>query len=880
MLFRRDRAEHDLDDEIRDYIERETQDNIAAGMSPAEARHAAQRKFGRPVLNVKEDTRAVWGWVWFERLWQDLRHGTRMLAKNPGFTIIAVSSLAIGIGINSAIFSLADALFLRPLPVPHSGDVVTLDSTNLRGPSGVSYRDYVDFRDHSRSFAGLVAGTEFTLGLSTHPDALPKMTLGMLVTGNFFNVLGVEPELGRVFLPSEDQVPGRDAVTVLSHELWTQQFAADPSIVGRKVRISGIDFTVIGVVPEKFTGLDLYVHPSLYVPLMMQPRLSTSSDDHLLESRSQRDLTVKGRLKPGVTLEHARAELEVIAKNLERTYPDTNRNVGALVNTELQERFRSDPIDSQLSEMLIALAAAVLLVACANIASLLLSRSRVRSREIALRLAIGAGRPRLIRQLLTESLLIAVAGGGLGVAVAYAGVAYFSRLEIPSDLPIRIVVQLDHRALLVCLAASVLSSILFGLAPALQTTRPNVVDALKTAGADTPGRRRFLGRNVLVIGQVTASMALLLVAATLYDGFRTVLTAGPGFRLDHLLMMSFNPSLVRYNQAQSQQFFKQLADRARNAAGVKSVALANVIPMGAGGDEVTIVPEGYQFPKGQESVDVICNTIDENYFDTMRIPIVSGRAFRAADTATAPRVAIVNEELARHYWPAQNPIGKRFRLDDAKGPWFEIVGVAKTTRYRWFAEPPTDSLYLALTQHPRPRITLLAESYGDPSSLLAPLREVVRGLDANQPIFDVRTMEDLYQARAVSNPNMIVQTIAAMGLVGLLLALVGLYGLVSFSAGRRTREIGIRMAIGAERTSVLHMVMRQGLRLSLIGVGVGLIAGFGADHAMGAILQDTQTDWRMYALVPPMLLAVTLLAAYIPARRASRIDPMKALRYE
>jgi putative ABC transport system permease protein len=880
MLFRRGHAEQDLDDEICDYIERETQDNIAAGMPPAEALQAAQRKFGRPVLNIKEDTRAVWGWVWLERLWQDLCHGSRMLAKNPGFTFIAVSSLAIGIGINSAIFSLADALLLRPLAISHPAGVVTVDSTNLTGASRVSYRDYIDFRDHSRSFSGLIAGSEFALGFSKRPDAVPRMTMGMLVSGNFFSVLGVEPALGRTFLPQEDQEPGRDAVVVLSHELWVEQFAADPAIIGHKVRLSGIDFTVIGVVPEKFTGIDLYVHPSLYVPLMMSPRIITSSDDHLLESRSRRDLIVKGRLKPSVTLNQARAELQVIAKDLERSYPDTNRNVGALVNTELQERFRQDAVDSQLSAMLLALAAAVLLVACANVAGLLLSRSRVRSREIALRLAIGAGRPRLVRQLLTESVLIAVAGGVLGIAAAYAGVSYLSRLEVPSDLPIRISVQLDHRALLVCLAAAVISSLLFGLAPALQTTRLNLVDALKTAGADTPAHRRLLGRHLLVIGQITASMALLLVAGTLYDSFRSVLNGGPGYRTDHLLMMSFDPSLVRYSQGQSQEFFKQLAVRAANAAGAKSVALASVIPMGTGQDGISIVPEGYQFPKGKENVDVMSSSINEGYFDIMHIPIVSGRAFRATDTATSPQVAIVNQELAGHYWPGQSPIGKRFRLDDRKGPWFEIVGVAKTTRYLWFAEPPTEFVYLALTQHPRQRVTLLAESFGDPASLVTPLREVVRGIDAGQPIFDVRTMEDLYRVRAVENPNMIIETIAAMGLVGLILALVGLYGLVSYSTGRRTREIGIRMAIGGQRVSVLRMVMRQGLRLALIGIGTGLIVGFGAEKTMNAILSDTQIDWRVYLFLAPLMLAITLLAAYFPARRASRVDPMRALRYE
>ena len=880
MIFGRRREEADLDDEIRDYIDRETQDNIAAGMRPLEARQSAQRKFGRPILNIKEDTRAVWGWLWLERLWQDLRHGSRLLRKNPGFTIVAVSSLAIGIGINCAIFSLADAMLLRPLPVPHPEDVVTVNSVSLNGASRLSYRDYVDFRDHNRNFSGLVAFTNVTVGLSTRPDAIPQLKMGMLVTGNFFRALGVVPEPGRGFLPQEDQAPGRDAVVVLSHELWEQQFASDPAVAGRKVRLSGIDFTVVGVTPASFTGLDLYVHPALYVPIMMAPRLSTSSEDHLLEARGQRDLTVKGRLKPGIALGEARAELQVIARNLEHSYPDTNRNVGVGVNTERQERIRQDPIDAQLVEMLLALAATVLLVACANVASLLLSRAHVRSREIALRLSIGAGRSRLVRQLLTESLLIALGGGALGVVIAYAGVRFFDRIEIPTDLPIRIAVHLDQRVLWVCIAASVVSSILFGLAPALQTTRLNLVGALKTAGADAPGRRRLLGRNILVVGQVTASMVLLLVATTMFHGFRSSMSNGPGYRTDHLLMMSFDPGLIRYSEPQAQQFFQQIRERARTLTGVKSAALASTIPMGTDQDGATIVPEGYQFPQGKETVDVMSTTVDGPYFDTLGLTILRGRPFRAADTASAPHVAVVNEQLANHYWPGQDPIGKRFRLDGRNGQWVEIVGLAKISKYLWFMEPPTEFAYFPLTQHPQRRITLLAESYADPAALVAPLRDLVRSLDANQPIYNVRTMEDYYHKRAVSNPDMIVETVGAMGLTALILSLVGLYGLVAYTAGRRTREIGIRMAIGAQQSSVLRMVIRHGLRLALVGIGTGLALGFGAERALNAIFSSSGVDWAVYLLIAPALLAITLLAAYVPARRASRVDPMKALRYE
>jgi predicted permease len=667
---------------------------------------------------------------------------------------------------------------------------------------------------------------------------------------------------------------------VLSHDLWQQQFASDPAVIGRKVRLSGIDFIVVGVAPERFTGMDQYLRPALYIPIMMSPRINNDPNDHLLEARSQRDLFVKGRLKSGVALDQARAELQVIARNLERSYPDTNRNVGVAVNTELLARIKQDRTDAEILGMLTALAAAVLLMACANVALLLLSRARVRAREIALRLAIGAGRTRLIRQLLTESLLLAIIGGVLGIAVAYAGVLFFRRIEIPTDLPVKISLQLDQRVLWVSLAASLASAVLFGLAPALQTTRPNLVNTLKTAGADAPGRRRLFGRNLLVSGQVAASMVLMLVATTMFHGLRSALGQDLGYRTDHLLMMSFNPSLVRYSDAQAQQFFRQVAERARSTAGVKSAALAATFPMNSDQDGTAIIPEGYQFPQGKESVFVLANTVDENYFDTMAVPIVRGRPFRVTDTASTPRVAIVNEELAKHYWPGQDPVGKRFRLDDRNGPWIQIVGVTKTGKYTWIAEPPTEFLYFPLAQRPRSQITLLAQSFGDPVGLVAPLRDVVRALDANQPIYDVRTMENYFQKRAVSNTNMIVETVGAMGVIGLILALVGLYGLVAYTASRRTREIGIRMAIGAQRGSVLRMVMRQGLRLAVIGIVTGLVLSVGAERVLNSIFSTSGADWPVYLLVAPALLAVTLLAAYIPARRASRVDPTTALRYE
>jgi predicted permease len=889
MTFRH-RQEDDLDREIRDYIERETNANIALGMPTADARHAAMRKFGRPALNVKEDTRAVWGWIWLERLWQDLRHGTRMLRKTPGFTFVAVLSLAIGIGANSAMFSFADALLFRPLPVLRPSEVVTVNWTSPTGHFGeftfsaASYRDYADLRDRSRSFTGLAAFTIQNYGLSTRADQLPQLRMGLLMTGNFFQVMGVAPALGRAFLPEEDRVPGRDAVVVLSHDCWQKQFAADPSVLGRKVWLNGVPFTIIGVAPERFTGMDQVTRPSFYVPIMMWPRLTQSPQDRPLEARDQRSLTIKGRLRSGVSTAQAEAELVTIAKDLERAYPDTNHNQTVNVRTEIATRIQQSPPDAMFVAMLCTLAGAVLLVACANVAGLLLSRVGVRSREIALRLAIGASRRRLIRQLLTESLLIALAGGLAGLGVGYAGAQLFHRIQIPSDLPIVISFQVDRRALLFSLAVAFLSTILFGLIPALQTTRTDLISALKTSGTNLAGHRRLWGRNFLVVGQVAVSLVLLVVSTTLFRGFRSELLRGPGYRTDHLLMMSFDPSLVHYTEAQSQQFYQQLVERARLVPGVKSATLTFAIPLGAdSGDFVAMIPEGFHLAKGQEGVSIFANSVGENYFETMNIPLVDGRGLLVTDTANAPHVAVVNETFARHYWPGQSAVGKRFRINDATGPWLQIVGVAKTSKYFWITEPPMEFVYLPLAQRPHSHMRLLVQSVGPPGALSAPLREVVHSLDANQPIYDVRTMQEYFDVRAVRTCSVIVETVGAMGVMGVLLSIIGLYGLVAYAAGRRTREIGIRMAIGAQRSTVLRMMMRQGLVLALIGTAIGFALALAAIRTMTSSFIfsfSPANGFLTYLLVVPALLAVTLLAAYIPARRASRVDPTTALRYE
>jgi macrolide transport system ATP-binding/permease protein len=821
-------------------------------------------------------------------LWQDVRYGFRMLAASPGFTTVAVLSLAIGIGANCAIFSFADALLLRPLPVARPGDVLTAGSRSsieaLNASSLVSsYRDYVDIRDRNKSFDGLAAFSYLTVGFANDPTATPKLKMGMMASSNLLPLMGVDPTIGRTFRADEDQVPGRDAVVVLGRTMWEQEFASDAGVLGRSVRINGVPFTVIGVAPGSFTGMNQVVRSDFFVPLMMSPRVINDKRTGSLEARDVRNLRLKGRLKPGTTQAQAQSELTAIAADLERAYPATNKNQQFFVKTELQSRIAEDPPDAMLIAMLSTLAIAVLLVACGNVAGLLTSRAPVRAREMALRLAIGAGRARIVRQLITESLLVAVAGGVLGLGVGYAGMLLFRQIEIPSELPIALAFQMDRRALLFSLAVAVASAVIFGLVPALQASRTDLAAIVKASDAVAPGRRHRWGRAVLTTAQVAVSVVLLVVAMFMYRGFRQELTGGPGYRTDHLMMMGLDTSLIRYTDAQSQQFFQEVADRARAVPGVKAVTMTTSIPMlndTLGG--VAIAPEGFQFPPGKENTETLASRVDEYYFDAMGIALVEGRSFTRRDDENAPRVAIVNQHLAQHYWPNQEPLGKRFRLKSAKDAWVEIVGVAKTSKYIFIAEPPTDFLYLPYRQNTTQSMMLVAQSTGDPAALAAPLRDAVRRLDLNMPIFHVRTMAELYRMRATSVFNVLVTTVAAMGLMGLALSIVGLYGLVAYAASRRTREIGIRMAIGATAPTVLRMVLRQGLVLALTGLVVGLAGSIGAGALLSAAFPsgDDQRDFLSLVLVAPLVLVVTVLATYIPARRASRVNPIEALRYE
>jgi macrolide transport system ATP-binding/permease protein len=815
----------------------------------------------------------------------DLRYAFRTLRKSPGFTLVAILSLALGIGANSAMFSLADALLLRPLPVPHASELVVVQS-HLRGESiggtqysGLSYPDFKDLRDRNKSYTGLAASQYSQFGFATEKGALPQMKFGELVSGDFFRVLDVPLELGRAFRPDEDKAPGRDAVVVLGHELWRTDFASDGNVVGRTIFLNNIPFTVVGVAPQSFTGSNGLIRSALFVPLAMGPRLQDDPSASMLEKRENRGMTVRGRLKPGVTVAQAAAEAGVVSQQLAQAYPATNRTSSMVVDRDVQGRLKQSPEEAALVFFPLAMGAVVLLMACANVTNILLSRARARSREIAVRLAIGAGRGRLVRQLLTESLVIAVLGGALGLLVAKIGADLFAQVKISADVPIVLDVRLDPRVLLFTILASVASALLFGLAPALQSTRPDLVPALKSGKSNDGKRRRFLGRNTLVIAQVAGALLLLVCATQAYRGASMVRSAPAGFRTNHLLIASFNPTLARYTPDRAKGFYKLLLERARNLPGVKSAALAQAVPLMPGGGASRLVPEGVKLPPGTEAVGAMSNTVSEGYFDTLNVPIVKGRAFEVSDRAESRPVAIVNELFARKYYPNQNPIGRRLFLKGAQDEVLEIVGVARQSKYEDLVDAPVEYLYLPLSQNPRQALSIMVETAGPSSAAAGPLRDIVRSLDAGQPMYGVRTMEEVFDQRT-SELGIWTEAIGAMGLLGLVLAMVGLYGLMSYSVSLRSREIGIRMAIGAGRSGVLGMIMKQGMALTAAGVSIGLLLCLLASRAVAFALGVTGFNLPFVALVAAGLVAAAALGAYAPARRASRLDPNAVLRQE
>jgi predicted permease len=818
---------------------------------------------------------------------QDFGYALRTLRKSPGFTAVAVLSLALGIGANSAIFSLSNGLIFRPLHVPNASQVIAVQS-QMRGESiggllqymPVSYPDFADLRSRSQSFSGLVASEYLPLGFTVDKNALPRMKFSAAVSGDFFRVLGLTPVAGRDFRPEEDTVPGRDAVVILGYDLWKAEFSGSPDVIGKTIFLNGLDFTVVGVAPAGFTGPHPMILASLYVPMAMVHRLAGESAPNQLERRTDRAMFVHGRLRPGVRLEQAAAEARVISRQLAQTYPDTNRTCTLVADTEVGGRTAQDPLDVSLVVGLMSLSGVVLLIACANVMNLMLSRGRARSREIAVRMAIGASRSRLIRQFLTESLIVASAGGLLGLLLAQGGANLFSQIRIPTDIPIVLNFDLDSRVLLFTVLVAVASAVLSGLVPAFRSSRPDLSTALKPGISDGGKRRHLFGRNTLVIGQVAASLLLLVFATQAYHGVEFLLSAPAGFRTDHLLTANFDPSLARYTPEQTAEFYKHLLERARNLSGVKNAALAEAVPFLPSGGQDRVIPEGYRLPAGTEAVSVVSDAVSEDYFDSLGIPIVEGRDFEKTDRSDAPRVAIVNQLFASRYYPNQSAVGRRFRLEGATEQVVQIVGVAKQSKYFFPIEPPIDYIYLPLAQNAKTGMTLMLHTAGAPGALTGPLRDLVRSLDSGQPVIGIRTMDEIFDQRARGTLGVLVQAIGGLGLLGLVLALVGLYGLMTYSVGLRQREIGIRMAIGADRVGVMQMVLKQGLLLAGTGVAIGLAVVLLLSKPVIRFVGARSFDWGLLTLTAAGLLAAAAIGAYLPARRASLVDPNSVLRQE
>jgi len=832
------------------------------------------------LTRAMEDVRATWGWTWLESVLADIGYSLRALRRQPAFVAVAVLSLALAIGANSAIFSFADALLFRPLPIRNPAMTLDVTSTTPDNPfEGMSFPNYRDLRAKSRSFSGLAAYRLTTVGTSAHPAAPAQMRFAILASDNFFPVAGVTPAAGRAFLP-EEAATAAQPVAILSYDFWQESYGGNESAIGSTLRLNGIIFTIIGVAPEFFTGLDRFVRPSLFVPLGMSQRLEGEAADPL-EDRGRHDLVVKGRLSAGAAQKSAQAELAIIGAALEREYATTNRNRHMAVRTELQRRIQQTPQMLALVKMLMGLVGLILMIACSNVANLLLARGRARSREIAIRLSIGAGRRRVVRQLMTESLIVALAGGAAGLFVAYGGIRVLQTLNVPSDPPAVLGVELDWRVAQFSLLAALVSCIFFGLAPAWQTARTDFVSALKAGGEGASGKRRTVGRDVLVAGQIALAMVVLIAAGMFLAGFRNIVVKPPEFRTDHLISLDTAPAVLHYSPEQTKAFYRRLVDRVRTMAGVASVAMTESLPLSPSQTTASVVPAGYQFPKGREKAVVFGAAVDAAYFSTMNVEITRGRAFTDDDRAGSRHVAIVNEQFAKTYWPGQDPIGKRLRVDSVDGPVAEVVGVAKTGHYLFVNEAPESYVYLPYEQNPRSRMTVIVQSADHPATLATPLRDAVRSIDGNVPVFNLRTVATLYESRATGTWLQFFQMVGTMGFISLALATIGLYGLVAYTVSRRVKEFGIRVAVGASRRDVVWLVERRGLMLAGVGMATGGALSAAAAPMLAAGFPGLGVSSpAVYALVSLTLLLVSVIASYVPARRSAGLDPLRALRNE
>jgi putative ABC transport system permease protein len=820
-----------------------------------------------------------------ESLLKDLRYGIRTLLKNPGFTTVAVLSLALGIGVNATIFSLVNAVLLRPVTFAEPERLVEIYTTDSDGYpySSSSYPDYLDYRDQNTVFSGVIAHTN-TL-VSHNLEEGTELLFGEMVTGNYFDVLEVETELGRTFRPEENETPGAHPVVVLSHGFWERRFGADPGVVGQTVRLNGNPFTIIGVAEEEFTGTFPLFTPDFWAPIMMLAQINVfGGDESIFEQRGSRSLFIKARLEPGVSLEEAEAQVATISARLEQEYPDSNENRPGIAVPLTDIRFHPliDAALTPVAGMLMGVVGLVLLIACANIANMLMARASARRREIAVRLALGGSRLRLIRQLLTESVLLGLAGGALGLLLAYWTTRLIAGFQPPMPIAIAIDLGIDMRVLAFTLAASLATALLFGLAPAMQSSRPDVIAALKDEAARSGLRgRRFGLRNLLVVSQVAVSMVLLVGAGLLLRSLVVAQSIDLGFEDEKVAIVSTNPELLQLSREQTEVYLREVLQRVEALPGAESAALTERIPLGQAIMTMEVHIEGQEPAAEGEGIGVDYSAVGPGYFRTLSIPLVAGREFTYSDDGESPQVVIVNETFARQHWPGESPLGKRISTEGANGPWIEVVGVSRDYKVRTVGEEPRPLVHLPLFQSEHMVFpAVMVRTSGDPAPMVGMIREEMLTLQPNTAFFETKTMAEnvgvmLFPVRAGA------VLLGIFGFMALGLAAVGLYGVIAYSVARRTHEIGIRMALGARATEVMGLVVRQGMALVLVGVALGLAGGLAVTHLASNFLYGVGAlDPLSFIGAALILLLVALVANFIPARRGATVDPMEALRYE
>lgn len=863
-LFRRENVLNDIEEEMRSHIELAAEADGERGMSSDEARRNAQRSFGN-LASIKDLAYEVRGGGWLETLWQDLKFSARILLKNPGFTLIAILTLGLGIGANTAIFSIVNAVLLRPFPYGDPDRIVVVGEGASDG--SVSYPNFADWRDDRRVFesASAVRSNEnFNFSGTGEPERL----LGRLVSGGFLSTLGVTPLLGRDFV-SEDDRPGASPVVILSAGFWNRRFAADRDIIGKNITLNNQNYTIVGVTAPDFE-FDLNADVTVPIGLSAERFKARGADP---------GIDVVARLKPNASMQQTQAELDAVYARLEKDYPASNKGRRAFLTT-VHEHFVGNVRQPLL--ILLASVGLVLLIACANVANLLLVRASVRRREISVRVALGASRARIVRQLLTESFMLSFAGAVLGILLAVWGTSFIAR-QLPDGIPRLADSSIDPIVLMFTLLASIVTGLLFGVAPALEASRLNLTDALKEGDRGSAGGRQRL-RNGLVVGEVALTLTLLVSAGLLLESFRRVLQVDPGFKPNNLLTMQV--SVNNPDGKQVAAFFQQLQENVRRLPGVKSVAVSNGLPL-SGVNHPTFIIVGRPVPE-QKPVGMRY-TVSPDYFPAMGIELVKGRAFSFTDTPETPGVVVIDEALAQQQFQNEDPIGQRLSQSTTGTPSYEIIGVVRhVEQYTLEGQATrTPEFYLSFNQVPPERlpgmvrrINVLTRTDIEPTLLASAVRGQIAALNKDQAVFNVRTMEQIV-SQSVAQRRFSMMLLTVFAVVALALASIGIYGMMSYAVTQRTREIGLRMTLGAERGIVLRMVIGQGMKLALTGVGFGLIGSFALTRTMKNLLFGVSaSDPFILVGIASLLTLVALLACSLPARRATRVDPMVALRYE